>query len=47
MESESVMDTPLNFEENTKKKYCPSEESRLLPGSLYITLPYLLLDLES
>ena len=47
MESESVMITPLYFEQNTKKNYCLSEESQLQPGSLYVTSPYLLLNLES
>ena len=46
MESESVMNTPLYFEQNTQKKNCLPEEGQLLPGSLYVTSPDLLLDLE-
>ena len=47
MESESVMNTPLYFEQISKKNICLSEEGQLLPGSLYVTSPYPLLDLES
>ena len=47
MEIESVMDTYSVLNRINIYIYYPFEESWLLPGSFYVTSPYILLDLES